>query len=96
MSRQSKKVVAAVDELTQEEREVPLWCFVENFSSLAALLPTIGRQWVSDYHFRIFDTKSDLGMYINVQATTVVFHQFETGLREGTIYTKVPKIQKYN
>jgi len=42
MSRQSKKVVAAVDELTQEERE----------------------------------------------ATTVVFHQFETGLREGTIYTK--------
>ena len=26
-----------------------------------------------------------------VQATTVVFHQFETGLREGTIYTKVQK-----
>ena len=33
-------------------------------------------------------------MYINVQATTVVFHQFETGLREGTIYTKVPKYKK--
>ena len=30
-------------------------------------------------------------MYTNVQATTVVFHQFETGLREGTIYTKVKK-----
>ena len=32
-------------------------------------------------------------MYTNVQATTVVFHQFETGLREGTIYTKVKKVQ---
>ena len=30
---------------------------------------------------------------ISVQATTVVFHQFETGLREGTIYTKVKKVQ---
>ena len=24
-----------------------------------------------------------------LEAFTVVFHQFETGLREGTIYTKV-------
>ena len=24
-----------------------------------------------------------------VDAVTIVFHQFETGLREGTIYTKV-------
>ena len=24
-----------------------------------------------------------------MEAVTVVFHQFETGLREGTIYTKV-------
>ena len=24
-----------------------------------------------------------------LEAVTVVFHQFETGLREGTIYTKV-------
>ena len=27
-----------------------------------------------------------------MEAVTVVFHQFETGLREGTIYTKVNRI----
>ena len=31
------------------------------------------------------------------EAVTIVFHQFETGLREGTIFTKVSQIsQKYD
>ena len=30
-----------------------------------------------------------------MDAVTVVFHQFETGLREGTIYTKVTMQFKY-
>ena len=39
-------------------------------------------------------TNTQMHKHINVQATTVVFHQFETGLREGTIYTKVLKNTK--
>ena len=29
------------------------------------------------------------------EAVTIVFHQFETGLREGTIFTKVGNNKKY-
>ena len=28
------------------------------------------------------------------EAVTIVFHQFETGLREGTIFTKVKAVEK--
>ena len=30
-----------------------------------------------------------------LDAVTIVFHQYETGLREGTIYTKVSSQMKY-
>ena len=30
-----------------------------------------------------------------LDAVTIVFHQFETGLREGTIYTRVSTCNKY-
>ena len=42
-------------------------------------------------YVQVGDVKEQLAPLTDeeMEAVTVVFHQFETGLREGTIYTKV-------
>ena len=47
---------------------------------------------------RLEKKKNPLGELTNEEreAVTIVFHQFETGLREGTIFTKVVNHTKNN